>query len=81
MVPSACVDFHSFSGTLREWEMGVPVDCGDPWTWATIEAAVEKGAHKSATSPESMALITEDVAYQVRAGYAEVVSWEWLCQA
>jgi hypothetical protein len=53
----------------------VPVDCGVPWAWATVEAAVEKGAHKSATSEESIQLITEDVAYQVAAGYAEVISW------
>jgi hypothetical protein len=61
---------------LREWEIGDPVDCGEAWTWATVEAAVEKGAHKSATSDESIALIAEDVAYQVKAGYAQVITWE-----
>ena len=76
MKPSACVDFHPFAETLREWETGVPVDCGAPWAWETIEAAVEKGAHKSATSEESIALIAEDVAYQVAAGYAEVILWD-----
>jgi hypothetical protein len=70
MSPSACVDFHPFVETLREWEKGVPVDCGRPWEWTTIEAAVEKGAHKLATTPESVALIAKDVAYQVKAGYA-----------
>jgi hypothetical protein len=44
------------------------VDCGVPWTWDTIEAAVEKGAHKSATSPKSIALIAEDFAYQEKWG-------------
>jgi hypothetical protein len=80
MSPSACVNFHPFSGTLHEWELGVPVDCGKDWTWETIEAAVAKGAHKSATTPESIQVIAEDVAYQVKAGYAEVISWEDLCQ-
>jgi hypothetical protein len=75
MAPSACVDFHPFVETLREWEKGVPVDCGKDWAWSTIEAAVEKGAHKSATTPESVALIAEDVAYQVKAGYAQVITW------
>jgi hypothetical protein len=51
------------------------VDCGDPWAWETVEAAVEKGAHKSATSEESIKLVQEDVAYQVKAGYAEVIAW------
>jgi hypothetical protein len=80
MSPAACVSFHPFAETLSEWETGVPVDCGAPWAWETIVAAVEKGAHKSATTDESIALIAEDVAYQVKAGYAEIVSWEELCK-
>jgi hypothetical protein len=76
MAPTARVNMHAFAGELRKWEEGVPVDCGAPWEWATIEAAVEKGAHKSATSEESIALVQEDVAYQLRAGYAEVISWK-----
>jgi hypothetical protein len=75
MAPTACVNIHAFSGELRKWEEGVPVDCGDPWAWETVEAAVEKGAHKSATSEESIKLVQEDVAYQVKAGYAEVIAW------
>jgi hypothetical protein len=80
MAPAACVNFHPFAATLREWEMGVPVDCGAHWEWATIEAAVAKGAHKSATTEESIALIAEDVAYQVKAGYAQIITWEDLCE-
>jgi hypothetical protein len=80
MAPTAFVDFHPFAETLREWETGVPVDCGDPWAWTTIEAAVEKGAHSSATTDESIALIEEDVAYQVKAGYAQIISWDELAK-
>jgi hypothetical protein len=76
MAPTACVNFHPFAKMLKEWETGVPVDCGKNWTWETIEAAVEKGTHKSATTPESIELIAEDVAYQVKSGYAEIISWE-----
>jgi hypothetical protein len=76
MAPSARVDFHPFVETLKEWETGVPVDCGEAWEWDTVEAAVAQGAHRSATSPESIALVKEDVAYQVQAGYAEIVRWE-----
>jgi hypothetical protein len=79
MLPSACANVHPFAETLREWEDGVPVDCGKPWTWEAITAAVEKGAHKSATSYKSIVLIAEDVAYQVAAGYAQIVTWEELC--
>jgi hypothetical protein len=80
MTPSVCVDFHPFASTLREWETGVPVDCGEAWEWETIVTAVKQGAHKSAQSPESIALITEDVAYQVKAGYAQIFTWEELCR-
>jgi hypothetical protein len=78
MSPSACVNFHPFTETLREWEEGVPVDCGDDWTLEHIDAAVAQGPHQSAMTPESLELIQEDIAYQVRAGYAEVVEWSWL---
>jgi hypothetical protein len=80
MAPAAYVNFHPFAATLKQWETGVPVDCGMPWAWSTIEAAVEKGAHKSVTSAESIALIAEDVAYQVKAGYAQVITWTELCK-
>jgi hypothetical protein len=76
MAPAARVDFHPFVETLKQWETGVPVDCGEAWEWDTVEAAVAQGAHRSATSLESIALVKEDVAYQVQAGYAEIVLWE-----
>ena len=74
MAPSACVNFHPLAPTLQQWEEGVPVDCGPEWAWETIEAAVQHGAHQLATTPESIALIAEDVAYQVKAGYARIIS-------
>ena len=40
------------------------------WAWETVVAAVDKGLNKSTTSLESIALVAEDVAYQVKAGYA-----------
>jgi hypothetical protein len=44
-----------------------------------VVAAVQKWAHKSATTDESIALIAEDVnQHQVQAGYAEIVSWDEL---
>jgi hypothetical protein len=80
MSPTSVVDVHPFYETLHQWETGVPVDCGEPWAWETIEAAVAQGAHQSATTAESIALIAEDVAYQVKAGYAQIISWEELQQ-
>jgi hypothetical protein len=69
MTLSLCVNFHPFAPALQQWETGVPMDCGPDWAWETIETAVLHGTHKSAMTPESVALIAEDVAYQVKAGY------------
>ena len=46
------------------------MDCGEPWAWETIEAAAEM--------IESIALVKEDVAYQVKVGYAEIITWKEL---
>jgi hypothetical protein len=78
MSPSACVNFHPFMETLFQLEEGVPIDCGEDWTMEQLKAAIQQGPHKLALDPESIALIEEDVAYQVRAGYAQVVDWSWL---
>jgi hypothetical protein len=43
MAPTVRVYFHPFAETLWDWEMSVPVDCGEPWTWDRIKAVVEKG--------------------------------------
>jgi hypothetical protein len=59
MAPLVCMHFHLFVAKLKQWEMGVPMDhCSRAsWAWVTIEAAVEKGAHKAVTSTELIALI------------------------
>lgn len=75
MSPTAEVGFHPFTEELREWESGVPVDCGKNWDWAVIEQAVARGPHVSAMTPEAIELVTEDVAYQVKAGYARIFTW------
>jgi hypothetical protein len=72
--------FHPFLATLKEWERGLPVDCRAHREGATIKVVVAKGAHKSATTNKSIVLIAEDVAYQITAGYAQIIMWEKLCQ-
>jgi hypothetical protein len=78
MSPAACVNFYSFTKTLHKWEDGVPVDCGTNRMREQIEAGIQQGAHLSAMTTEAIALIEEDVAYQVQGGYGEFVDWEWL---
>jgi hypothetical protein len=67
---------HPFGGTLEEWESGVPVDCGETWKKETIKAAVTRGPHPTARAADAVALVHEDVAYQVKAGFSKIVMWD-----
>jgi hypothetical protein len=67
---------HPFAAYLKDWEQGVPVDCGSPWTCEAIELAVARGAHPTARTPDAIALVHEDVEYQVQAGFSQVVLWD-----
>jgi hypothetical protein len=52
------------------------VDCGPAWSWSTIEAAVARGPHRSATENENITLVHEDIQYQVDAGFCKVLPWK-----
>ncbi len=43
-----------------------------------IEAAVERGPHPTAQTPELIALFVKDIEYQIKAGFCQVFSWEEL---
>jgi hypothetical protein len=72
MQPSAWVDMHPFAATLKEWEQGVPVDCGAPWTPEAIRLAVKRGPHRSALTLDAMTLIEEEIQYQTAASFSEI---------
>ena len=80
MQPQPLAEVHPFVSTLKEWQQGIEVDCGPDWAWDVIEAAVARGPHPTATTPEAIALFKEDIAYQVKAGFSRVVLWEDLRQ-
>ena len=73
-------DMHPFMTTLVEWATGVPVDCGVPWPMEAIDLAVARGPHRSALTTEARTLIVEEVDYQVKAGFTEVMDWETVKQ-
>jgi hypothetical protein len=73
---AAWLEVHPFAKTLHQWEKGVPVDCGENWTRETLELALLKGPHSSALTPESVTLISKEVAYQVDAGFSRIITWE-----
>ena len=76
MQPQPLAGVHPFAPTLREWAHGIPVDCGPNWEWSVIEAAVERGPHPTARTPDSIQLFQEDIEYQVRAGFCRVFLWD-----
>ena len=61
---------------MKMWRHGIKVDCGPNWSWDAIEAAVECGPHPTACTPEAWSLFKEDIAYQVTAGFSQVVLWD-----
>jgi hypothetical protein len=76
MQPQPLADAHPFTSIMKEWQYGIKVDCGSDWSWDSIEAAVERGLHPMACTPEAYALFKEEVAYQIKAGFNQVVLWE-----
>jgi hypothetical protein len=69
MQPQPLADMHPLSKTLHEWQQGIQVDCGPNWTWEACEAAVERGPHPSAATPDSIKLFSDDIRYQEKAGF------------
>ena len=67
--------FHPFIATLEQWADGVVAQCGEPWSEAAIVAAVDRGPHTSALTPEARMLTEEEMEYKVTAGFSEVALW------
>eukprot|EP00957_Ditylum_brightwellii_P091708 6983280-Ditylum_brightwellii.AAC.1 len=62
---------------LSKWALHwCKVDCCQPWSQSVVSMAVQQGPHVNALSPEAMALVQEDVQYQVKAGFCKVTKWE-----
>lgn len=77
MQPRDVARAHEFGPTLKEYSVtGVPVDCGENWSREAIDAAIERGPHQSAATPEAVELFQEDIKYQVDAGFARIVDWD-----
>ena len=64
---------HPFGPVLEEWKQGVTVDCGPDWSAEHIDVAIQRGPHRSALTPEALQVFKEDIAYQVSAGFSEVI--------
>jgi hypothetical protein len=68
---------HPFGIELASWEKEVAVDCGPEWSLEAINMAVEQGPHPTTRAAgDVVALVHENIAYQVKAGFTEVVYWD-----
>ncbi len=76
MQPQPLLAVPPFTPTLNKWQHGIEVDCNPDWTWDVVEAAVAHGPHPTASTPDSIQLFKEDIAYQVKAGFCKVMLWE-----
>ncbi len=69
MQPQPLAEVHPFMPTLKGWQHGINMDCGPDWDWEVIEAAVARGPHPIATTPDAIAFFKEDMAYQEKGGF------------
>ena len=77
MCPSRLARIHPAGDLLMEWaQHGCPTMTGRPWTLDEMEAAIARGPHKSAMTPEAMNHFASEVAEKVKAGQARTVLWE-----
>ena len=64
---------HPFGPELKRWEQGVDVDCGPDRHPDHIWAALERGRHPSALTPDAIELFEQDIQYQIKAGFSQVL--------
>ena len=77
MCPLGLARLHPAGDLLYEWsQLGCPTMTGRPWTIDELEAAIARGPHKSAMSPNAMAHFASEVDEKVKAGQAHTVLWD-----
>jgi len=57
---------------------GCPVDCGPAWTLDQLRAAVQRGNHPSARTPDAAACLWEEMLEKVKQGFAQIIPWSKL---
>ena len=60
---------------LRYARTGCPVDCGRDWTPTELQAAVDRGAHPSAQTPDAAAACRREALERVADGCCKVIKW------
>jgi len=77
MKPDNSIQHHPAFDTLMSYATaGCPVECGPPWTKEHITAAIMRGPHISAKSPEAATSIRAETLKKVAQGYARIIKWD-----
>jgi hypothetical protein len=77
MCPSGLALCHPVADLLHEWATyGCPTNTGMPWTAEQMQAAVNRGPHRSALSNKAIAHFKAEVNEKVKSGQAKLVSWD-----
>ena len=77
MAPQGLAQQHEAAELLADWaQFGCPTKTGRDWTLAEIQAAIDRGPHKSALKPDAIQHFAEEVADKVAKGQACVVLWD-----
>jgi len=76
MRPHPSIDHHpTFPILLHYATHGCPVDCGEPWLLPHLDAAVKRGAHPSACTPDAQACLRKETFDKVQQGQAKLIPW------
>ena len=76
MHPRSFALSHPAAPMLDSWgRQGCPVDCGKPWSKQHITAALKRGPHVSALTPNAIASLREETRQKIDNGCARVVRW------
>jgi hypothetical protein len=77
MAPQGLALKHKAAELLFVWEQfGCPTQTGHGWTLKEIQAAIDRGPHKSALEPDTIIHFEEEVRDKVAKRQAHVVLWD-----
>ena len=76
MQPQPLIASHDAAELLHHYATkGCPVACGEDWTQTHIEAALQRGPHQSATSPDAVEAFNDELDAKLRNGFSKLVKY------
>jgi hypothetical protein len=77
MCPTGRALNHPAADILRDWAtFGCPTRTGRNWTKDEMWEAVERGPHRSATTPEAIKHFAKEIKEKLRTNQARLVPWD-----